>query len=123
MSTTVVLADGFTFQDFPIPDRTKPPSIVHAEDVETGHVVNLDVTNNNLDSAHLVLRGNLPLGHFYLKCENQSDVNQLTIDRNGGVDCNAVSLPAIGDVESEIQGNPQLIATNTTNRQITHKEM
>ena len=89
MSTTVITADGFTFQDYPVPDRTKPPSILHAVDEDTGHMANIDITNNALDGAHLVLRGNLPVGHHYIKCENLSDENKFTVNKDGKVECEA----------------------------------
>ena len=123
MATVVTTASGFTFQDYPVPNREKPPSIVHAEDEATGHMVNLDITNNNLDEAHLVLKGNLPSGHFYIKCEDTSNVSKFTVDKDGKIDCDGLDLPIIGDVESEIQGNTQTIAANFTQQQITHVEM
>ena len=64
MATTVVTADGFSFQDFPVPDRTKPPTSVHHVDEETGHAVALNVTDNVEDLSHLVLTGHLPSNHF-----------------------------------------------------------
>ena len=59
-----------------------------------GALVNLNPNNNETDRAHLVLRGDLPEGDFYILCEDPSDttVNDVfTVDDQGAVDCGKVT--------------------------------
>ena len=47
-SIIVTNAGGYSYEDYPVPNYTKPPQQIIAHDEVTG----IDITNNNEDRAH-----------------------------------------------------------------------
>ena len=98
--TLVTTSSGYTYKTYPVAGEKVVATVLQTTDGG----VHIDSTNNNLDSAHLVLSGNLPSTDYFLRCHDFSE-DVFTIDGAGDVECTdirakSLHLPAVSDVEN-----------------------
>ena len=86
--TIVETSDGYTYS---IPETlpTKPADRVVTE------FINLDATDG--DGTHLLLKGTLPSGDEYIRCEDANGVEQFGVSHDGSIRISNMETSAIPD--------------------------
>ena len=78
----IISGEGYITPFYPIPTKHTVSHIVES----FGGEVSLNPHNNNLDNAHLVLKGSLSSNEHYIKCTNQvGTTTKFSINGDGSV--------------------------------------
>ena len=110
--TLVTTSSGYTYKTYPVP-TTKV--VAHTLQTSDGGV-HIDSTNNNLDSAHLVLSGDLPTSEYFIRCHDFSQ-DVFSIDGSGDIECTDIRadklhLPQVEDIETYLSAQQTVILAN-----------
>ena len=76
---SVTTSNGYSYK---IPLQL-PQSVVADKFVSGDGKTTLDTSNNHIDETHLLLHGDLPAGHSYIKCEKSNGDIPFKVDYQG----------------------------------------
>ena len=106
----VTTTGGYTFKSYPVATFVTANAL-HSPDGQTS----LNVTDNHLDGAHLILHGDLPASQNYIQCEKVNGSTPFLVKSDGAVetpDVKTSTTPSLNakilDITSDITYNEQV---------------